>query len=103
MPSQALIDQLETRRQTCQQRAETILARAKADGRDTLTPQEDAEVHQHIETLRTLSQRITDETEELRRGQIPAHLAHLGTGRLQGGLGSFALSLGRLTAARQSR
>ena len=77
MPSQALIDQLETRRQTCQQRAETILARAKADGRDTLTPQEDAEVHQHIETLRTLSQRITDETEELRRGQIPAHLRHL--------------------------
>jgi HK97 family phage major capsid protein len=78
MPSQQLIDQLETRRQTCQQQAEAILARARADGRDTLTPEEDAQVGQHIADLRTLSARIVDEREELERGQLPTHLAHLG-------------------------
>jgi HK97 family phage major capsid protein len=81
MPSREFVQQLETRRQTLQHQAETILARAKADGRDTLTREEDAEVQQHIADLRSLNERIADEQAELQRGQLPAHLAHLGTSR----------------------
>jgi HK97 family phage major capsid protein len=72
MPSQATVHDLEVRRQTCQQRAEAICARAKADGRAELTPEEDAEVGQHIATLRTLNERLQDEREDLRRMGDPA-------------------------------
>jgi HK97 family phage major capsid protein len=72
MPSQQFIDQLETRRQTCQQRAEAILARAKADGRTTLTAEEDAEVAAHIADLHTLNERLEDEREDLRRMGDPS-------------------------------
>jgi HK97 family phage major capsid protein len=67
MPSQAVIHDLEVRRQTCQQRAEAICARAKADGRDTLTEAEQHAVDTHIADLRALNQRIADETEDLHR------------------------------------
>jgi HK97 family phage major capsid protein len=81
MPTREFIQQLETRRDTIRDRAEAILARAKARGDDTLTETEQAAVDTHIADMRSLNQRIIDETEELQRGQIPAHLAHLGTGR----------------------
>jgi HK97 family phage major capsid protein len=77
MPTREFVQQLETRRQTCQQQAEAILNRAKADGRDTLTEHEQATVDAHIGDMRALNQRIADETEELERGRIP----QLGTGR----------------------
>jgi HK97 family phage major capsid protein len=72
MPSQQFIDQLETRRQTCQQRAEQILARAKAAGRDTLTAEEDREVQAAIADLQTLNERLEDEREDLRRMGDPS-------------------------------
>jgi HK97 family phage major capsid protein len=72
MPTREFIQQLETRRDTIRDRAEAILARAKARGDDTLTPAEDAEVQQHIADLRTLNERIEDEREDLRRMGDPS-------------------------------
>jgi len=78
MPTREFLQQLETRRDTLRTQAEQICLNAKNAGRDTLTELEQREVDTHIAELRTLSQRIVDEREELERGQIPAHLAHLG-------------------------
>jgi hypothetical protein len=79
MPSQSFIYDLETRRDTIRDRAEAILNRVKSRGDDTLTPEEDAEVHRHISDLRGLSERIADETAELERSQLPTRYADLGS------------------------
>jgi HK97 family phage major capsid protein len=81
MPSQQFIDQLETRRQTCQQQAETILARAKARGDDTLTEDEQREIDTHIADMRALNERIADEREDLERSRVPEYLSKLGSSR----------------------
>jgi HK97 family phage major capsid protein len=81
MVTREFVQQLETRRDTIRDRCQTILDRAKAAGRDTLSPEEDAEVHQHIGDMRGLNERIIDETAELERARVPEHLSKLGTGR----------------------
>jgi hypothetical protein len=63
------ITDLETRRAAAKDRCETILARAQAEGRDVLTPDEDTIVQDGLTTMRGLNQRIADlEADEHRRG-----------------------------------
>jgi HK97 family phage major capsid protein len=76
--SREFIQQLETRRQTCQQQAEAILHRAKTSGQTTLSPDEDAEVQRCIGDLRALNQRIADlQADEARAGANNPVLARI--------------------------
>jgi HK97 family phage major capsid protein len=77
VPTREFVQQLETRRDAVRDQAETILNRAKAEGRETLTPAEDRVIADHLADMHGLNEHIATATDDLERGRIP----QLGTGR----------------------
>jgi HK97 family phage major capsid protein len=81
MSTREFVQQLEARRDTARHAAEQICLTAKNAGRETLSEFEQRSFDDHLATVRALTARIADEESEIARAQLPAHLAHLGTGR----------------------
>ncbi|MGO9653997.1 hypothetical protein [Mycobacterium sp.] len=71
-------DGLQRRRADTYQQAQALLQRARAEGREDLTPAETREYNGFVETMRGLTQHIDDCREDEARSGVPARYANLG-------------------------
>jgi HK97 family phage major capsid protein len=86
---ESFFEKLQRDRDAAFQTAERILAAAETRGSDTLSEIEQRRFNDARSTMLALDKRLDGVAEDERRGTLPAHLQHLGTGRPKSMYGNY--------------